>query len=198
MKSLIMVLLFLGVSSCGKMDVTVSSDIPVEGNAPVVEHATSDAELISLQEQLEAARIRLEEATSELEEERAAREVASLTLEIAQANTIVLQSSIDSLIDELYLMRLEAENGVTVVELCLPGGEILLRLPDDRLTAFFQDGATDYLALIQPGMYITGDDEQCHFYIDDNFDIFYIDPAGIITDEFGNLVDPLDNPIPGV
>lgn len=65
-----------------------------------------------------------------------------------------------------------------IVELIDPCGdnpniydEILIRLNNNKLIAYFEDGTQHYLTIIIPGTYQTTDKQRCIFTITDNYEV---------------------------
>lgn len=93
--------------------------------------------------------------------------------EIARINEKLSQmlDRLDGLVSRLDLIEEVLQNTVEVQELCETGGEILIRLPDDTLAAFMQNGSAEYLTILEPGDYRTTDGENCHFIVDEDNNI---------------------------
>lgn len=56
--------------------------------------------------------------------------------------------------------------------------EVLIRLTDGRLLAYFESGGNRFLSVLPPGSYRTTDSSSC---------AFTVDSLGNVTDENGNL-----------
>lgn len=63
-------------------------------------------------------------------------------------------------------------NIAEIVELCEPGGEVLLRLSNNQLLAvYFKKKKYAYMTVIGPGSYVTTDGENCHFQVTQDLEI---------------------------
>lgn len=49
--------------------------------------------------------------------------------------------------------------------------EVIFRLNNNSLMVYFESGSKRYLTLLEPGTYITTDNQKCVFTVDDNFQV---------------------------
>lgn len=120
-------------------------------------------------------------AKNEAEIARLQNEIANLQIAIQEYISIMdqadvnLQDSIDAL--TVRVAELETQLGVIeIIELCDDGpgyDEILLRLSDNTILAYFEIGSKRFLTRLIPGTYITTDGTNCLFTITDNYEVVF-------------------------
>lgn len=65
---------------------------------------------------------------------------------------------------------------IEVIDPCGDGpnyDEVVLRLADRSLIAYFQNGTQRFLVKLTPGTYVTTDAQQCTFQVDNDLNIVY-------------------------
>ena len=90
-------------------------------------------------------------------------------LEVSVASIGALEAELDQLAEEVE--ALQSISNLSVAELIDPCGphtdsdEILLKLADGSIIAYFQQGNNRHLAVLEPGNYQTTDAQKCNFTI---------------------------------
>lgn len=79
-------------------------------------------------------------------------------------------------IEQIEIPTVIREDLIEVIDPCgqeVVHDEIILRLTDRSLIAYFENGGNRFLSELLPGEYVTTDGSNCHFTVTENLEVLY-------------------------